>query len=93
MEDWKLQQLHDTLAKLRPSGNHGGLGVRSQTIGIGHKHKDNGLPKNGQLLIAALRLPSECIACFVHIRGLFATGKDGPACVARSIEPSFLVKA
>jgi hypothetical protein len=48
MEDWKLQQLHDTLAKLRPSGNHGGLGVRSQTIGIGHKHKDNGLPKNGE---------------------------------------------
>lgn len=47
MEDWKLQQLHDTLAKLRPTGHHG-LGSRSQTIGIGHAHKDNGLPKNGE---------------------------------------------
>jgi hypothetical protein len=51
MEDSKLQRLHETLSKLRPTGNHG-LGRAYSSGGISaHKHRDNGLPKNGEWLL------------------------------------------
>eukprot|EP01031_Cornospumella_fuschlensis_P038143 gene38143-46346_t len=46
MEDVKLQQLHDALAKLAPKGHSGGLGLGSRALLGKVAHRDPSLPQN-----------------------------------------------